>query len=62
MPQYTSIPKKEQENVMAAFWMMLREAEERAYESKNRLDRHLVTQHYALWNRVTGSDLKPKWA
>lgn len=62
MPQYTAIPKKEQENVLGAFWFMLRESEERAYESENRVDRHFVESHYLIWNRVTGSDLKPRWA
>ena len=62
MPQHTSIAKKEQENVLAAFWFMLREAEERVYDSKNRLDMHFVEAHYLIWNRVTGSDIKPRWA
>jgi hypothetical protein len=61
MIQHTSIPKKEQENVLGAFWFMLREAEEQAYESKDPIARHFVESHYMIWNRVTGSDIKPRW-
>lgn len=61
MAQFTSIPKSEQENVLAVYWQMMKDQEEKAYDSKNQLDRLLVEGAYRLWNRVTGSDLKPRW-
>lgn len=62
MDKYNTIPKEEQGNVLSMFWSMLREQEEQAYESKNRLDRHMVESAYLVWNRATGDDLKPRWS
>lgn len=62
MDKYNTIPKAEQGNVLSMFWSMLREQEEQAYESKNRLDRHMVESAYLVWNRATGDDLKPRWS
>ena len=61
MPQYDIIPEEEFANVLSAFWVMLREDEEQAYESRSAMARHFVEGHYMLWNRITGSDLKPRW-
>lgn len=56
------IPKSERDNVMLAFWYMLRECEERAFDDKDIILKHVVEGHYAIWNRVTGSQLKPRWS
>ena len=61
MDKYSSIPKKDQADVLAVFWAMMREQEEQAYDSKSPLDRHLVESAYRLWNRVTGDNLAPRW-
>ena len=61
MPQFETIPQDEQANMIGGYWALLRDAEERAYESKSPLDRFIVERQYLLWNRVTGSDIKPRW-
>lgn len=61
MPQFDTIPEEEHANVLSAFWVMLREDEEQAHESKSAMARYFVEGHYQLWNRITGSDLKPRW-
>lgn len=61
MEQYTSIPKAEQANILSAYWMMMRELEEQAYDSKRVLDRLQVEGFYRLWNRVSGENKKPRW-
>ena len=55
------IPKSDQETVMCAFWFMLRECEDRAFEEKDNTLKHFVEGHYAIWNRLTGGNLKPRW-
>ena len=55
------IPKSEQDNVMCAFWFMLRECEERAFDEKDIILKQFVEGHYNIWNRVTGGNLKPRW-
>lgn len=52
------IPKKEHDNVMSCYWMMMRELEDKADSA---FDRHFVEGYYELWNRVTGDDKKPYW-
>lgn len=61
MPQYETIPQHEQGNVLAAFWMMLRGAEQEALSSNKALDKHFVESYYELWNRVTNSNQQPAW-
>jgi hypothetical protein len=61
MPQFETIPEDEQANMIGMYWQLMRDAEERAYESKRSLDRLLVERQYLLWNRVTGSNLLPRW-
>jgi hypothetical protein len=61
MDKYTTIPKKDQADVLAVFWAMMREQEEQAYDNGSPLDRHLVESSYRLWNRVTGDNHQPRW-
>lgn len=56
------IPKSEQDNVMGAFWFMLRECEERAFDQKDPILKHFVESYYETWNRVTGDQKKPRWS
>lgn len=55
------IPESEQDNVMGAFWFMLRECEERVFDEKDIILKQFVEKHYDIWNRVTGGTLKPRW-
>ncbi len=55
------IPKSEQDVVMGAFWFMLRECEERAFDENDIILKNFVEGHYDIWNRVTGGNLKPRW-
>ena len=63
MVQMTSIPKKEQENVLASFWTMLRECESQVDNSKGKepILRLWVEQWYGQWNRITGDSKEPIW-
>lgn len=63
MVQMTSIPKKEQENVLASFWSMMRECESKVDDSggKEPVLRHQVEQWYGQWNRITGDSKEPVW-
>ena len=56
------IHKSEQDIVMGAFWFMLRECEERAFDENNVILKNFVEGHYSIWNRVTGGNLKPRWS
>ena len=55
------IPKSEQDNVMGAFWFMLRECEDVADDEKDIILKQFVEGYYDIWNRVTGKNLKPRW-
>lgn len=57
----TNIPKSEQEGVLASFWTMLQTIEGEADHTNNLLDRHLVSQMYNQWNRITGDNKVPVW-
>jgi uncharacterized membrane-anchored protein YjiN (DUF445 family) len=59
--QTTSVPKSEQENLIGAFWALLRQSEEDARSSGNGLDKHMVEANYKLWNRITGDSKVPHW-
>lgn len=59
----TSIPKKEQENVMSSFWMMLKTCESNVDNSdeKNPLEKRWVEQWFQQWNRLSGENHEPIW-
>lgn len=57
----TKIPASEQEGVLASFWSMLRECESRADAEKDAVGRHLVSEWYKQWNRITGQQHVPAW-
>lgn len=53
------IPHNEQDNVMGAFWALLKESEGVA---KSPVEKLRVEQYFSLWSRVTGSERKPYWS
>lgn len=55
------IPESEQDNVAYAFWFMLRDCEERAFDANDDVLKLFVERHYGIWNRVTGGNHKPRW-
>ena len=61
MANLTSIPKNEQENVLASFWLMLRECENSADNDNNPVLKHQVEGLYKQWNRITGQEHVPAW-
>lgn len=61
MPQYETIPKGEQEGVLASFWVLLREAESKADCDNDAVLKNFVSQYYEQWNRITGANNKPIW-
>lgn len=61
MADYTTISADEQENILASFWQMLAECEQRAAESKDPVLTNWVEQWYQQWNRTTGDSKKPHW-
>lgn len=61
--QMTTIPKKEQENVLSSFWTMLKTCEEQV-DNSDKPDPILklwVEQWYGQWNRITGGTNEPVW-
>lgn len=63
MTQMTSIPKKEQENMLSSFWTMLQECESKVdnSDSKEPILRLWVEQWYGQWNRITGDNKEAVW-
>ena len=63
MVQMSSIPKKEQENMLSSFWTMLQECESKVdnSERKDPVLKHWVEQWYGQWNRITGDNKEPVW-
>lgn len=47
-------------DIIASFWMMLRELEEKA-DYGSQLDKVQVEGWYRQWNRMTGDDKVPRW-
>jgi hypothetical protein len=61
IPQYTNIPKREQENVLSALWELILLSEHQASVTPSALDRLHTEQYFKLWNRVTGDTKKARW-
>jgi hypothetical protein len=57
----TKIPASEQEGVLSSFWTMLRDCESRADSTNDPVGRHLVSEWYKQWNRITGQNHVPAW-
>lgn len=59
--QLETIAKSEQKDFISSFWTLLQEAETKADNDDDKVLKHWVEQFYHQWNRVTGSDQKPRW-
>lgn len=59
--QLKKIPKEEHSNVIAVYWMMMRQLEEDARSSGSAFDKLQVEGFYMLWNRITGDNKVPHW-
>jgi hypothetical protein len=57
-----SIPKREQQNMLENFWLMLQECEAKAERDNGAILKHWVDQWYQIWNRINESTMKPRWA
>ncbi len=55
------IPKPEQDNVMGAFWALLKSEESRVESENDNVGKHLVEGYFRLWTRVTGQTRKARW-
>lgn len=61
IPNLTTIPKNEQENILSGFWDLLGEVEQNADNENSPVTKHMVEEYYKLWNRVTGQNHEPRW-
>lgn len=55
------IPKSLHSDVIANYWMMLRELEVQADNENDPILKISVQGHYALWNKMTGDNKQPRW-
>jgi len=56
-----TIPKKNQDDVMTSFWIMMKECESNADNTNDALGKKWVEGWFKQWNDLTGQSHEPSW-
>jgi hypothetical protein len=59
--QLTNIPADQHENVIGAYWYMMRECESKAADENCAVLKLQVEGFYRLWNKMTDDNKQPIW-
>jgi len=61
MNDLNHIPVKMHQDVIAVYWQMLRECENKAHDGNDPILKHMVECWYHQWNEFAQDNKKPVW-